>query len=121
MIEVLTEKATQEKEKGEELEGKFHSLDKVVQGEKTTWVAQYEPHVSVGGLLVQAYFGRMTYFWRKIYFGKRRSIFGVHAIGGKISACKINMKEEKKCGAHEDIPNHARVMFFDKIVMTISQ
>jgi hypothetical protein len=30
-------------------------------------------------------------------------------------------KEEKKNGAHADIPNHVRVRFLDKNVMAISQ
>jgi hypothetical protein len=36
MVEALTEKVVQVKEKGEELAGKFHSLEKVVQGVHTT-------------------------------------------------------------------------------------
>jgi hypothetical protein len=36
MVKALTEKVAQVKEKGEELAGKFHSLEKVVQGVHTT-------------------------------------------------------------------------------------
>jgi hypothetical protein len=36
MDEALTDKATHVKEKGKELEEKFHSLEKVVQGVHTT-------------------------------------------------------------------------------------
>jgi hypothetical protein len=36
MVEELTEKVAQAKSKWEELEGKFHDLEKVMQGENTT-------------------------------------------------------------------------------------
>ena len=51
MVEVLTYKVAQVKEKGKELAEKFHILEKVVHGAHTTLVARDKPHVSVGGLL----------------------------------------------------------------------
>jgi hypothetical protein len=90
-------------------------------------VAQDEPHVSVGGMLVQAYFGRekpifgANLFWeRKSYFWTVRHMWQKSSMQ-KMKENNMRKMEEKQHGVHADKPSHVRVRVLDKNVMVMSQ
>jgi hypothetical protein len=58
IVEVVVEKSTQVTSQVEDISGRFQVLDNSMQKAHTTRVARDEPHVSVGGQLVQTILGK---------------------------------------------------------------
>jgi hypothetical protein len=111
MVEELIEKVTQVKSKWEELEGKFHDLEKVMQVRKLPeWLGT--SHMSVlGAYWCRTILGERSILGAGLILEEKVYFWSVHL---RRKERNMQKKKEKQCGVHAYRTNYVRVRVFDK-------